>query len=359
MVQYMTVGVFKNSPSLVICKVMQSLGQREGTFGVLRTLLATCLLLFLALFVAAPAAFCQQGTITGTVVDSSGATVAHALIKLSPDAGGVAQETQSADGGDFLFSNVVPGPFHLSFTAQGFADKTLTGELHAGEILTLPRTSLDVASVTTELNVTETQAEIAEEEIKVEEQQRFVRMVPNYFTSYKPDAAPLNTRQKFELTWKTFLDPSSFVINGAIAGVWQARNSYKGFGQGAQGYGKRYGAGFADFGTGLVLSNVVLPTIFKQDPRYFYKGTGSVRSRFFYAISRSVICRGDNMKDQFCYSSVISNLGSSALTNLYYPAADRNSAAENLELGVFSIGGDAISALFQEFIAKKLMRKKR
>jgi hypothetical protein len=343
-------------------KIMRYLCKRASTSRVVRALAVTCLL-FPALFAASPRAFCQQGTITGTiagtVVDSSGASIAYVQVKLSLDTSGVAQETLPAVDGNFSFTNVVPGPFHISFTAQGFADRTITGELHASEVLYLPRTALAVAGLTTQVNVTETQAEIAQKEIKVEEQQRFVGLVPNYFTSYNSDAVPLNTKQKFELTWKTFLDPSSFVINGAIAGVWQAHNTYKGFGQGAQGYGKRYGAGFADFGTGLVLSNVVLPGIFKQDPRYFYKGTGSVRSRFFYAISRSVICRGDNRKDQFCYSSVISNMGASALTNFYYPAADRNSAAENLELGAFSIGGDALSALFQEFIARKLMRKKR
>lgn len=308
---------------------------------------------------AATSAFAQQGTLSGAVVDSSGASVGQVHVKLSLDAGGPLQETQSSERGDFSFSHIAPGKFHISFAAQGFAERTIAGELHAGELLNLPRTTLVVASLTTEVNVTETQAEIAQEQIKEEETQRFVGLVPNYFVVYTPDPAPLNTKQKLDLTWKTYLDPSSFVINGAIAGIWQARNTYRGFGQGAQGYGKRYGAAFADYGTGLVLGNVVLPAIFKQDPRYFYKGTGSKRSRFLYAVSRSVICRGDNLREQFCFSSVIGNLASNALSNLYYPTDDRTSVGGSFENGALSIGGDALNALFQEFVAKKLMRKKR
>jgi hypothetical protein len=325
----------------------------------LQAFAANRLLLILAMLATTPSAFAQQGTISGTVIDSSGASAERVQIKLSLDAGGPVQETQSSERGDFSFSNVAPGKFHIAFAAQGFAETTVAGELHVGESLTLPRTALAVASLVTQVNVTETQVEIAEEQIKAEETQRFFGLAPNYFVTYNPDAVPFNTKQKFELAWKTFLDPASFVINGGIAGVGQAQNSYKGFGQGAQGYAKRYGAGFADYGTGLVLGNVVLPTVFRQDPRYFYKGTGSVRSRVLYAVSRSVICRGDNLKNQFCYSSVISNFGSTALSNLYYPAADRNSAGEIMELGAFGVGGDALNALFQEFVAKKLMRKKR
>jgi hypothetical protein len=210
----------------------------------------------LVLLAIAPLAFGQQGTIAGTVVDSSGASVAHAKVKLSLDDGGPGQETQSADDGDFTFANVSKGPFHISFTAAGFAVETIAGELHDGEALKLPRTTLVLATITTEVNVTQTQAEIAELQIKEAETQRLIGLVPNYFVNYNRDAVPLNSKQKFELTWKTFLDPSAFVINGIIAGAWQAQNTYKGFGQGAQGYAKRYGASYADFGTSLVIEKV-------------------------------------------------------------------------------------------------------
>lgn len=192
----------------------------------------------------------------------------------------------------------------------------------------------------------------------MEEQQRIIGIIPNYFVTYNPDAAPLDTKQKFELTWKTVLDPTAFVGNGITAGIWQAQNTYKGFGQGTQGYAKRYGASYATFGTGLVIGGVITPTIFKQDPRYFYKGTGTKRSRFFYAISRSVICQGDNKQAQICYSGLISGFGTGFLTNLYFPAADRNSNIVTCEDGVIGIGGRAVGNLFQEFVARRLTRKK-
>lgn len=125
-----------------------------------------------------------------------------------------------------------------------------------------------------------------------------------------------------------------------------------------QGYAKRYGAAFADYGTSLLLEKVVTATIFKQDPRYFYKGTGTNRSRAFYAISRTFVCRGDNKKDQFCYSSLIDRFGTGFVTNYYYPAADRDTAGVILRNSIIGIGFDALGNLFQEFVARKITRKR-
>ena len=173
------------------------------------------------------------------------------------------QETQSAANGDFSFQNVAAGPHRLSFTAQGFAAKTISGELQAGQALKVPATTLAVETMITQVNVTQTRLELAEAQIKVEEKQRLLGVLPNFFASYDPDAAPLTTRQKFQLTAKAWLDSRSFVISGAIAGVWQAQNTHNGFGQGGQGFAKRYGAAFADYGTSLLLEKVVSTPIFK------------------------------------------------------------------------------------------------
>jgi carboxypeptidase family protein len=326
--------------------------------------LFTCLasairpLLVLALLAVAPPAFCQQGTITGTVVDSSGASVARAQVTLSLEGRGPDRETQSTEAGDFSFANVEPGRYHLSFTAMGFAVQVIAGELRAGQTLRLPTTTLDVATFSTQVNVTPSQVDIADAQIKVEEQQRILGIFPNYFVNYDRDAAPLSAKQKFELTWKGFVDPAAFIGTGISAGIAQGRNYYKGFGQGAQGYAKRYGADYAQFVTRRLIEKVMMPTVFEQDPRYFYKGTGTTRSRFFYAISRSVICRGDNKQPQLCYSSLISRFAAGALTNLYFPPADRNSSRVIFENGAIGIGGNAVGNLLQEFIARKLTRKK-
>lgn len=307
-------------------------------------------------------AFGQEGAVTGSltgmVVDTRGTSIAQVQVILTLDGSGSNQETQSADGGSFSFSNVVPGPYHLAFNAEGFASKTIVGKLAAGEALSLPPVALTISTVHNKVDVIYNKVEVAQAEIKLAEQQRLFGLVPNYFVNYNPDAAPLNAKQKFELTWKQFLDPAAFAITGLIAGAGQAQNRYPGFGQGGQGYAKRYAASYANYLTGAVMERVVLATVFKQDPRYFYKGTGSNRSRIVYAISRSVICQGDNSRARFCYSSVISHFASSALTNYYYPAINRNSAGVTAENAAISIGAKAIANLVQEFIARKLTRNK-
>ena len=313
----------------------------------------------LASLVFAPLAFSQQGAISGTVVDSSGAAVARADVKLLLDGRGHDQEVKSSEAGEFSFAAVAPGAFRLSFAAQGLAVKTISAELPAGQALKLPATALAIATVTTGVTVTENTAALAEAQIKeVERDQRFGGIVPNFFANYNPDAAPLNTRQKFELTWKTYLDPSSFVITGIIAGAGQATNSHKGFGQGAQGYAKHYGSSYVDFVASVTLDKVIMPTIFRQDPRYFVKSTGSTKSRVWHSINRTVICQGDNKKAQFCYSSVISRVGAGFATNYLYPAADRNSNRVILRGAAIGFGAEAMGNLFQEFVARKLLRKK-
>lgn len=313
--------------------------------------------LFLLLAVAVVGFGQVGGSISGVLVDSSGASVSHVQVKLSVK-GYADQETQSSPSGEFLFTPVPSGTYHLSFSAPSFAPKSLDGKLNGSETIALPPVVLTVATVSTNVVVTQTQAEVAEDQIKLEEKQRVLAFIPNYLVNYDPDAEPLNARQKFELTWKTFLDPVSFLATGIIAGVEQANNSHKGFGQGAQGYGKRYGAAYADFVTANIVSSALLPIVFKEDPRYLYKGTGTVKSRFWYALSRSVICRNDNKKDTFCYSSFLGRFAAGGLSNLYYPADDRNSTAEVFENGAIGIGGDALANLLQEFLIRKLTPKK-
>ena len=312
----------------------------------------------LILALTALTCFAQEASIKGTVVDSSGATVARATVKLSVDARGPSQEAATTDTGEFLFQNVPPGAYNLTFTAKGLAAKTNSGELATGQALILPNTVLSVDVVTTEMTITQNLVEIAQTQIREEEKQRLGGIIPNFFVTYNYDAAPLNVRQKFELTWKTFFDPSSFVITGIIAGVGQAQNTHKGFGQGGLGYAKRYGATYTDFVSSSILGAVVLPTVFKQDPRYFYRGTGTTKSRVLYAMSRSMVCRGDNKKDQFCYSSFLTRFGTGFMTNYFYPKVDRNSNQQIISDGFISIGGDMLGNLFQEFLAKKLTLKR-
>ncbi len=314
--------------------------------------------LLLLLLAMAPLASAQQANISGTVVDATGASIAHTQVKLALNGRAPDQETQSTPTGDFSFANVAPGPYSLSFIAKGFALKTISGELHPDESLNLAPVALALDTLTTQVTVTQTSAELADAQIKLDEQQRLIGLFPNFFAEYNHDAEPLNATQKLKLTARSWFDPSSFVIEGIIAGVGQLQNSHKGFGQGAQGYAKRYGAGFVDYGTRLLVERVITTTIFKQDPRYFYKGTGTKTSRALYAISRTFICRGDNKKDQFCISRLISGVGTDFATNYYYPTADRDKTSDVLRHAAMGLGFESLGNLFQEFVARKITRKK-
>jgi len=297
------------------------------------------------------------GNISGTVVDQSGAVVAGARAKLTGEDPTVSREALSDTDGNFSFANVAAGPFQLMIAAEGFAPQTSSGILHAEENYIVPRIALAVATAVTDVEVGVSQVEIAEEQMKVEEKQRVLGVIPNFYVSYIPDAAPLTPKQKFKLAWKTVIDPVTIVFVGGAAGVQQAQNHFEGYGQGAQGYAKRFGAGYADTVSGTFIGGAILPSLFKQDPRYFYKGTGSLRSRFLYALANAVICKGDNRRWQANYSGILGSLAAGGISNLYYPAQDRDGAGLTFENAALGIGGSAISNLFQEFLIKKLTPK--
>jgi hypothetical protein len=306
----------------------------------------------------------QPGTISGTVVDQDGAVIANVKVTLAqPDAASTGlssnastpkREARSDGAGHFLFADVAPGAFQLSVEASGFATLEKSGILHAREDYVIPQIALAVARNSEDVEVRLSQEQVAEDEIKAEEQQRLLGVFPNFYVSYVPNAAPLTKRQKFELAWKSTVDPVSFAVTGAVAGIEQADNAYDGFGQGAQGYAKRYGAAYADLVAGTFIGGAILPSVLKQDPRYFYKGTGSTKSRLLYAMANAVICKGDNRRWQPNYSFIIGGLAAGGISNLYYPAQNRNGAALTFENGLIGIGAGALSNIIQEFFLRKL-----
>src|SRR5258708_12019190 len=206
-----------------------------------------------------------------------------------------------------------------------------------------------------EVRVVAARIEVAEDQIKAQEKQRVLGVVPNFYVTYEHNAAPLSPKQKFELAWKTTVDPVSFGLTGAIAGIQQAQNDFSGYGQGAQGYGKRYGASYADFVAGTYIGGAILPSLLKQDPRYFYKGSGSKRSRILYALANSVICKADNGHWQPDYSAILGTFAAAAISHLYYPA-DSRGAELTFENTLIGIGESAGVNLLQEFVIRKLTR---
>ncbi len=261
----------------------------------------------------------------------------------------------SGDDGQFSFANVPSGPFQLTITSRGFATQASSGILRPGESYAVPQIAMALATAVTEVRVVPSRIEVAEDQIKAQEKQRVLGVVPNFYVSYDHHAVPLSSKQKFELAWKTTVDPVSFGVTGVIAGIQQAQNDFSGYGQGAQGYGKRYAASYADFVAGTYIGGAILPSLLKQDPRYFYKGSGSKGSRVLYAIANSVICRGDNGHWQTNYSSILGSLAAGGISNLYYPAQDRG-AELTFENALIGIGESAGVNLLQEFVIRKLTR---
>jgi hypothetical protein len=296
------------------------------------------------------------GTITGTIVDQSAAVIAGAQIKLTVPGADQSQPPMvlSGDDGQFSLANIAPGAFLLTITAAGFATQTSSGTLLPGEIHAIPQIALTVATNITDVSVSLSRIEVAEAQVKDEEQQRVFGFIPNFYVTYDPHPVALTSRQKFELAWKTSIDPVTFAIVGGIAGVQQADNSFSGYGQGAEGYAKRFGSTYANLFVGTFIGSAILPSILKQDPRYFYKGTGSMRSRSFYAIAFAVVCKGDNGRWQANYSNILGSLAAGAISNLYYPAQNRNGTALTFENAAIGIGATAAANLVEEFLMRKL-----
>jgi hypothetical protein len=212
---------------------------------------------------------------------------------------------------------------------------------------------LKVADSSSSVDVTLPQHEVAAEQLKAQEKQRLLGVFPDFFVSYAPNAAPLTAGQKFQLGWKTITDPVVFADTGISAGLQQWRNHYPEFGQGMEGYGKRFGAQYADHVSGIIMGHVVMQSIFHQDPRYFYKGTGSVRSRVFYAIGTAFIVKGDNGRWQPNYSDVLGGAAASEISTLYYPGSSRpvRRLFDNVMLG---FAGRAGHNLLHEFVLRRI-----
>ena len=161
-------------------------------------------------------------------------------------------------------------------------------------------------------------------ELRKAEKQRILGILPEFNAVINGGAyRPLTPKQKFHLMFKSSTDPFIFLLDGVVSGIGQARNSNPGFGQGWQGYGKRYGSSYADTFDGNFWGNAVLPAVFHEDPRYFRKGAGSFPSRFLYSASSTVWCRRDTGKWGPNYANVLGNLIAGGISNAYYPADDR------------------------------------
>ena len=188
----------------------------------------------------------------------------------------------------------------------------------------------------------------AQVQLQQEEHQRVLGVMATFNTTRNKDALPLTPRQKYQLFFKSATDPWPFAVAAFGAGIDQADNSFPEYGQGMEGYAKRFGAAYTDYFTGNFFGNAVLTSVLHEDPRYFQKGTGSFGSRALWASGSTVWCRRDEGTWGPNYANVIGNLMGSAISNLYYPAADRT-ARGTIERGITVSAEGIIGAEVIEF----------
>lgn len=201
--------------------------------------------------------------------------------------------------------------------------------------------------------------DLARQQILKEEHQRILGIIPNFSTSYVANAAPLTPGQKFQLAFRGAVDPFQFVAAGLLAGYGQATDNFDEYGQGAQGYAKRFGAAYTDSFDGAILGGAIFPILLREDPRYYRKGTGPFIKRAFYAISTAVITKNDNGSWGPNYANVLGNLAAGGLSNLYYPPEDRGVDLTFQGAAIVTAEGD-LGTLFIEFwpdISHKLFKR--
>jgi hypothetical protein len=294
------------------------------------------------------------GTIHGTVTDPSGSVVEAAIVRLQA-AGATAQRTTVTDQtGSFHFAAVEPGAYGLTITAAGFTDQKTNFSVVSGENPPLPPLVLQIAPAVTQVDVSLPPHELATQQVHAEEKQRLLGIFPNFYVTYDSNAAPLTAAQKFQLGLRTLIDPEVILGNAAGAGIEQWRNTTdRQFGQGMEGYGKRFGVDYAASVTHVLIGHTLTQSVFHQDPRYFYKGTGSFRSRFLYAIGTAFVAKGDNGHWQPDYSDILGGLAAREILSPLHSYTSRPGlrAFHGFLLG---FSGRAQSHLMQEFIYRWL-----
>ena len=295
----------------------------------------------------------DNALITGTVTDTNGDTLAGATVALqSPDHKEV-RSMQSEDNGSFQFRQLPSGNYSVAITATGFSSWNSTDfTLAPGQYFILTGSQLHVTNGTTSVNVSDSSVEVATEEVHLEETQRAFGFIPNFYVVYQPSAAPLTTKLKFHLAMKTSRDPVTVLGILALAGMNQAGDTPD-YRQGWAGYGERVGAITANGVSDIMIGGAILPSLLHQDPRYYYQGTGTTKSRMLHALSSPFICRGDNGKLQANYSSLGGDMGSAALSNLYYPTSNRGAG---LVFSNFALTTSErmLSSIVQEFVMGRL-----
>jgi len=295
----------------------------------------------------------EAASVSGTVLDPSGAAISGAEVTLKESGEQQGHSVVTGTDGRFTFNYLAAGSYVILVKANGFQPaSSATFAIAANQAYTMPSVTLMIATATTSVVVQPTEV-IAARQMKAEEKQRVFGVIPNFYTSYVWNAAPLDAKQKYSMALRDTFDPTAFIGVSLGAGIEQAKDAFPGYGQGAQGYAKRWGALFANGRISDILSRAVFPSVFHQDPRYFYQGSGSTWSRAKHAVAYAFVARSDSGHLMPNYSYFLADLSAGAISNLYYPASSRGASLvfANAAIG---IAGRAGQDLVEEFLFKHI-----
>jgi Carboxypeptidase regulatory-like domain len=291
------------------------------------------------------------GTILGTVVDATSDPIPGATVVLQGPAGNHLTSI-TKDDGSFGFQHVAPGiAYQITVAAEGFGEWSSSVTVEPGQEKTLTDVTLHILAVQRAVTVTYSSKEIAAQQLKAEERQRVLGFIPNIFVTYEPHPEPLTARMKFHLAYKGLTHPTFFGFEALWAGVEQAAGMTD-YRQGARGYGERFGANLTSGASEGLFANAILPSLLHQDPRYFYRGSGTKGSRAWHAVLAPFVCQGDNGKSQPNYSQMGGSLISASLSNTYYPDSQRGPGLVFTNFGT-SMGLHVALSLAQEFVLGK------
>ena len=300
--------------------------------------------------VSAPAS--QPGTIVGTVLDVNGGMVRGASVSLRDSLPVDTRSLVTQGNGFFQFGGVKPGmSYHVVVSAPDFANWTSNAMiLKPGQFFILTGITLRLSTVRVSVDAILPE-QLAAAQVKTEEKQRAFGFIPNFYEVYDRNAAPLTSKLKFQLALKTLVDPVTLAGFGFNAGIYQLAG-YPGYREGSIGYAERLGATFAGGYTNILIGDALLPSLLHQDPRYFYQGTGTTKSRLLHALSSAFISRGDDAQREVNWSGIGGDVASGAIANAYYPANDRG-AWRVFSSALIGTGGRMAVGVVQEFVLHK------
>ena len=296
----------------------------------------------------------QTCTISGTVTDVDGAIVPGATVTLTGPAANDTRTVVADSNAAFDFTNLSPGgPYQVTIKANGLIPWTSPAiNLNPGQAMFLPDVRVRLSGGLTSVTVYGSSEQLAVHQVSLEEKQRVLGIVPNFYVSYDKNPAPLTTKLKFQLAWKAETDPVVIIGAAFLSGMDQAGDTPD-YDQGAAGYAKRFGANYTTGMADIMIGGAILPSLLHQDPRYFYQGTGTTRSRLVHALAAPFICKGDNGRWQFNYSSIGGDLAAGAISEAYLPVTNRG-AGLVFQSTLITTAGRMTNGVIQEFLLRRL-----